>query len=169
MTLQQVLLLLLLTLLTLLTAVDAVAAAAKSTGTAGFISSDVATVDDGNDAVVTFEAGAVVAGETFKIAFAGTDYEYTAAAGDTAAEVLGGLKTLLDADIVGGNFSVATSIGADLAADDSTLTITNTSVGDGTTVVATSETAATDAVAAVDAVAAEAAVDAGGLVCSCCC
>ena len=106
-----------------LTTAGATAEAAKASGDAGFVStSDSITPTDvdkvsgdggflalsgvtsdatasGGSATYTFEAGAIAAGDAFTINVGGTDFSYTAVAGDTINDVVTALGTAVsDAD-----------------------------------------------------------------------
>lgn len=122
----------------------AVAAAAKGATDAGYVSTadtlttadvdkantdggylstaQVGDITDGNDADVTFAAGAVAVGDTFTLNVDGNDYTYTAVANDTINEVAAGLGALIDAAGIA-NLTVTVTPGADPLADDATINL----------------------------------------------
>ncbi|PHR57219.1 MAG: flagellin [Robiginitomaculum sp.] len=132
-------------------AVTAAAAAAMSSGDAGFAVASGSTVNNGATATVTFDAGDINVGDEFKVTVDGTDYSYTSVEGDTITEVAAALTSSLDG-ISGASASFVTQ--ADPSTNDTVLTFSNTSLGDGTTITTESTAAAVEAADAVEAKAA---------------
>lgn len=95
----------------------------KEAGDAGFMSTaQEGEIEDGESAVVTIAAGAITAGDAFKISVGGSEYTYTAAAGDTINDVANGLAALInDADI--DNLTVTVAEGDDPLEDNATITL----------------------------------------------
>jgi len=94
-----------------------------SSGDAGFLSTaQSGTINDGNDADITVDAGTVNAGDEFTINVGGSAYTYTASEGDTSNDVAAGLKTLIDAGAIA-NLTVTVTPGADPSSDDATINL----------------------------------------------
>jgi flagellin len=92
-------------------------------GEAGFLAtSETGNITDGSNYDITVDGGSVTTGDKFNINVGGNDYEYTAAADDTATDVANGLKALID-DAGIADLTVTVTPGADPAADDATINL----------------------------------------------
>lgn len=104
--------------------------AATITGTAS-----AATIADSSSETVTYTAGALTEGESFRVTIGGTNFDYVARANDTLNDVVRQLKERIDAAGLSGVTVSVTNV-ADPEATDSVITITNNS-GAGITLAAT--------------------------------
>ncbi|MBB4659638.1 flagellin [Parvularcula dongshanensis] len=98
-----------------------------ASGEAGFVTdSGSGTLADGSGtpttATLTFTGGDLAAGDLFSLTAGGVTVEYTASAGDTAADVASALKTAAEADA---GFSADVALAISTSGDDTVLTVTN--------------------------------------------
>ena len=99
------------------------------------------SIDDGTSVTITYGAGAVTEGDSFRITLDGTNFDYVARANDTLNDVVRKLKERIDAAGLSGVTVSVTNV-ADPEATDSVVTITNNS-GAGVTVANTENSGGT--------------------------
>ncbi len=97
-----------------------------TTANAGAVAASNTTIADSTSETVTFTAASIAEGNSYSVTIGGTAFEYVARANDSLNDVVGALKTRIDAAGITG-ISVSVTNVADPTATDSVMTISNTS------------------------------------------